>query len=169
MSGPNSDPRQGPQTFRTPPDFLRAVERKFGVEIAFDLACTAEDCVTSQAFIVRGFFHDAGEDALAKPWPSLRNGQAAWCNPPYAKAGAFARVASESPHCRTLMLVPASVGTAWFAQYVHQKALVCFLRPRLTFLQPDGTPMPQGINRDLMLLGYGWTPGVYVCEDWRTW
>jgi phage N-6-adenine-methyltransferase len=164
MSGPNSDPRQGVQTFRTPTEFLRACERKFGVTIGFDLACTREDAVCEQ-----GFFHPE-HDALALAWPTTTpQGPVAFCNPPYAKASSFARVASESPHCRTLMLVPASVGTAWFAEYVHGRALVCFLRPRLTFLQPDGTPMPQGINRDLMLLGYGWAPGVYVCEDWREW
>ena len=164
VSGPNSDPRQGVQNFRTPPDFLRACERKFGVTIGFDLACSGPiDCVAPQGFAY------PETDALAVAWPETGPTDCAFCNPPYAKASSFARVASESPHCRTLMLVPASVGTAWFAEYVHGRALVCFLRPRLTFLQPDGTPMPQGINRDLMLLGYGWAPGVYVCEDWRQW
>lgn len=171
MSGPNSSPAIGAQNFRTPPDFLRACERKFGVTIGFDLACTREDCVcpdTSFIDSAAGFTYPE-HDAIAQAWPTLAPSEVAWCNPPYAKAGAFARVASESPHCRTLMLAPASVGTAWFAEHVHGRALVCFLRPRLTFLQPDGTPMPQGINRDLMLLGFGWAPGVYVCEDWRTW
>jgi hypothetical protein len=139
---------------------LQAVTRKFDVSFTHDMACTREDCVAPQGV------HYPDQDALACAWPV---GGVCYVNPPYAKASAFARVASESPHCRTLMLVPASVGTAWFAEYVHGHALVVFLRPRLTFLQPDGTPMLQGINRDLMLLAYGWQPGVYVCEDWRTW
>ncbi len=162
MSGPNSDPGRGEQGFRTPPDFLRACERKFGVRIAFDLACTREDAVAP------GFVHPE-VDALASAWPTMVEGDVAWLNPPYARSSAFARVASESKHCRTLMLVPASVGTAWFAEYVHPHALVVFLRPRLTFLQPDGTVMPAPINRDLMLCAYGWPPGVVVCEDWRQW
>lgn len=164
MSGPNSNPAvSGQQSYRTPPDFLAAVERRFECRIAFDLACTAEDRVA-----LHGFEYPA-HDALALPWPRLSDGNAAFCNPPFAKASAFARVASESPQCRTLMLVPASVGTAWFAEYVHNRALVVFLRPRLVFLNPDGTPMPAGINRDLMLCAYGWTPGVYTCQDWREW
>ena len=162
MSGPNSDPGRGEQGFRTPPDFLRACERKFGVRIAFDLACTREDAVAP------GFVHPE-VDALASAWPTMVEGDVAWLNPPYARSSAFARVASESKHCRTLMLVPASVGTAWFAEYVHPHALVVFLRPRLTFLHPDGTIMPAPINRDLMLCAYGWPPGVVVCEDWRGW
>ena len=171
MSGPNSDPGRGEQNFRTPPDFLRACERKFGVTLGFDLACTREDCVvpvSPRRGASVGFVHPE-HDALAAPWPALRDGEAAWCNPPYARSSAFARVASESKHCRTLMLVPASVGTAWFAEYVHPHELVVFLRPRLTFLHPDGTIMPAPINRDLMLCAYGWPPGVVVCEDWRGW
>lgn len=163
MSGPNSDPGRGEQGFRTPPDFLRACERKFGVTLGFDLACTREDAVAANGFAY------PESDALAKPWPQMPYGTVAWCNPPYARSSAFARVASESKHCRTLMLVPASVGTAWFAEYVHPHALVVFLRPRLTFLHPDGTVMPAPINRDLMLCAYGWPPGVVVCEDWRQW
>ncbi len=163
MSGPNSNPAVSPlQSYRTPTSFLEAVQRKFGVTIAFDLACTAEDRVAPH-----GFEHPA-HDALASAWPTLPEGQTAYCNPPFAKAGAFARVASESPHCRTLMLIPASVGTRWWAEYVDGRALVVLLRPRIVFLQPDGTPCDAGINRDCALLGYGWPPG-YVCSDHRTW
>jgi hypothetical protein len=163
VSGPNSDPAvSAQQAYRTPPAFLAAVQRKFDVEIAFDLACTREDAVSHE-----GIFHPE-QDALARAWPVLPGGTTAWCNPPFAKASAFARVASESPHCRTLLLTPASVGSKWFAEYVHGQACIVFLRPRIVFLQPDGTPCPAGINRDCMLAAYGWAPGVY-CEDWRTW
>lgn len=162
MSGPNSDPAQGQQNYRTPPDFLAAVQRKFDITIVFDLACTAEDRVAPH-----GFEHPA-HNALACAWPTFDPGCTAWCNPPFAKASAFARVASESPHCRTLLLTPASVGSKWFAEYVYGHACIVFLRPRIVFLQPDGTPCPAGINRDCMLAAYGWAPGVY-CEDWRTW
>ncbi len=74
------------------------------------------------------------------------------------------------------MLVPASVGSAWFAEYVDGKADVIFLRPRIVFLEPDGQPCPAGINRDCCLVWYGPQPrsafrGVtqYTCEDWRKW
>lgn len=164
MSGPNSDPAvSSQQLYRTPPDFLRAVKRRFGVRIGFDLACTEDDCVGEGL----GFFHPA-QDALTRAWPRTDGDFVAWCNPPFNRASAFARVASESPHCRTLMLIPASVGSNWFAEHVDGKALVIFLRPRIVFLQPDGTPCGAGINRDCMLLGWGWQPG-FVCQDWRGW
>lgn len=164
MSGPNSDPAvSSQQSYRTPWDFLDRVQRKFGLhKWAFDLACTRDDCVTDA-----GFYHPE-RDALASAWPEMPSGTAAWCNPPFNRSSAFARVASESPHCRNLMLIPASVGSSWFAEHVNGRALVVFLRPRIVFLQPDGTPCPAGINRDCMLLGWGWAPG-YHCEDWRTW
>lgn len=164
MSGPNSNPAvSAQQAYRTPQDFLERVQRKFGVVLGFDLACSLEDSVCGTAG-----FHHPEHDALASAWPTSPPGAAAWCNPPFNRAGAFARVASESTHCRTLMLIPASVGSAWFAEHVDGKALVVFLRPRITFLMPDGMPCDAGINRDCMLLGYGWQPG-YHCEDWRTW
>lgn len=164
MSGPNSDPAvSAQQAYRTPRDFLERVQRKFGVTIAFDLACTVEDAVAPIGF---GY---PKQDALASAWPDTSKLPGiAYCNPPFNRAGAFARVASESPHCRTLMLIPASVGSNWFAEYVNGKALVVFLRPRIVFLQPDGTPCEAGINRDCMLLGFGWQPGFH-CEDWRMW
>lgn len=165
MSGPYSKPEAGQQDYRTPPDFLSRTARKFGVQLTFDLACTSQDFIASS---LDGFRHDQGHDALASAWPRMPDGEAAWCNPPFSRSSAFARVASESPHCRTLMLIPASVGSNWFAEHVAGRALVVFLRPRLTFLMPDGTPCPAGINRDCMLLAWGWQPGM-VCEDWRTW
>lgn len=165
MSGPNSDPAvSSQQSYRTPPDFLARVQRKFGVVLTFDLACTAENFIPSS---LNGFCYP-DQDALASAWPTMPAGEAAWCNPPFNRSSAFARVASESPHCRSLMLIPASVGSTWFAEHVDGKALVVFLRPRIVFLQPDGTPCDAGINRDCMLLGWGWQPG-FTCQDWRAW
>jgi hypothetical protein len=165
MSGPNSKPEVSEQqAYRTPKDFLDRVRRKFQVDLRFDLACTREDAVAPA-----GFYYPE-QDALAYAWPNTAAvaGACAWANPPFNRSSAFARAASESPHCRTLMLIPASVGSNWFAEHVNGRALVVFLRPRLVFLMPDGTPCPAGINRDCMLLGFGWQPG-YHCEDWRTW
>ena len=162
MSGPNSNPAIGQQEYRSPRDFLDAVQRKFATRIVFDLACTDVDRVAPEGFTY------PKHDALASAWPQTPDGACAYANPPFAKSGAFARAASESPHCRTLMLIPASVGSRWWSESVDGRALVVFLRPRIVFLQPDGEPCPAGINRDCALLAFGWPPG-YVCSDWRTW
>ncbi len=182
MSGPNSKPEAGQQDYRTPQDFLAAVQRKFGVRLAFDLACTTVDCVVptspcqDMAYDVSrfGFCCDTGADALASAWPTTPPGEAAWCNPPFGRSGAFARVASESMHCRSILLIPASVGSNWFAEHVAGIACVVFLRPRIVFNDPQGSPVVDkygqktGINRDCMLAAYGWAPGMH-CEDWRKW
>lgn len=161
MSHPNTPSIQG---YRTDPAFLSAVERKFATALTFDLACTRTDRIASAT----DGFHFPEQDALASPWPTMPEGTTAWANYPFAKGHAFLRVAAESPHCRSILLGPASVGSRWFAEHVHGRALVVFLRPRIVFLQPDGTPCPAGINRDCALMAYGWPPG-YHCENWTTW
>ena len=165
MSGPNSDPRAGQQSYRTPPAFLSAVLRRLGWEkFDLDLACTQADCVAKL-----GVYRDLGQDALALDWSMLR-GLDCWLNPPFGLSKAFARKCAASK-AQVAMLVPASVGSAWFAEYVDGCADVIFLRPRIVFLEPDGTPCGAGINRDCMLVVYPNAGGnqAYTCEDWRKW
>lgn len=170
MSGPNAPPQAGQQSYRTPRAFLDAVLRRLVWDkFDLDLACTQADCVAEL-----GIYHDLGLDALELEWPE---GERAWLNPPFGLSKAFARKCAQSS-TSVAMLVPASVGSAWFAEYVDGKADVIFLRPRIVFLQPDGQPCPAGINRDCMLAVYprgALRDGVrsfdtmYLCEDWRRW
>ena len=164
MSGPNSDPRAGQQSYRTPKPFLDAVLRRLQWDnFDLDLACTQADCVAET-----GIYHDLGLDALELEWPQAAR---CWLNPPFGLSKAFAK-ACASATARVAMLVPASVGSAWFAEYVDGCADVIFLRPRIVFLEPDGQPCPAGINRDCMLAVYGNNPAMfkpYSCEDWREW
>jgi len=159
------------QNYRTPRAFLDKVEERFG-RITFDAACTSIDCVVEEPN--SGFFYDAGVDALKVNWFNDRPCGVTWCNPPFAKAKAFARkIASEyesaSLQARTLLLVPAGLDTHWFWSYVHGRALVLMLSPRIPFLNPDLTPVldskgrPAAINRPMMLAVYGVEPGF---ERW---
>lgn len=175
MSGPNSKPQKGNQNFRTPKPFLDAVLRRLGWAcFDFDLACTLEDSVGVQG----GWTHPR-VNALTADWQQLTEANC-WLNPPFAKAGAFAAKCASSG-ARIAALVPVALGTRWWREHVHEKAVVLGVG-RLTFNLPDGTPMlnpktgkPQGINRDCALLVYG---GVvpssmyrswYPCEDWKKW
>ncbi len=168
MSGPNSDPRAGQGTYRTPKPFLDAVLRRLMWDkFDLDLACTQADCVAET-----GIYHDLGLDALALAWPEGQH----YVNPPFGLSKAFAQACARQCNFDTqvAMLVPASVGSAWFAEYVDGKADVIFLRPRIVFLQPDGAPCPAGINRDCILAVYPLSRSdvrgtQYTCEDWRTW
>ncbi len=164
LSGPNSKPETGLQSYRTPPDFLAgALRRVCWSAYGWDAACTSADCVGVRG----GYMLDRGLDALERNWDELGN-MLVWCNPPYAQAGAFARKAAES-YVNVHLLVPVALGTRWWRAYVHQRACVLGVG-RIKFNLPDGTPAPAAINRDVCLLQYGQdvTPG-YDLEDFRTW
>lgn len=138
------------QDYRTPRGFLDAVVRRFG-PLAFDLAASPENTVAPV------YFHEA-DDSLAQDWSTLPGNL--WLNPPYDRIEPWARrcAATERLFGLLLLLVPASVGSRWFAQHVHQHALVLALRPRLCF---DGR---HSFPKDLMLCCFGLPPGFDV---WR--
>lgn len=174
MSGPNSKPELGLQTYRTPPAFLAALCRRLALpHIDWDLACSRHDCVG-----VSGGYMYPEVDALAQDWSDVANAfhdGLAFCNPEFAQSGAFAAKAASTPELRAALLVPVALGTRWWRAHVHHKANVIGIG-RMKFLLPDGTPMPAAINRDLAVCVYGagTMPGMdgadwYELEDWRQW
>lgn len=173
MSGPNSNPEIGQQCYRTPGDFLEAVKRRFALpQLDWDGACTETDCVG----VSGGYFYPQ-VDALAQDWSELADPEiTAWVNPPFAQSGAFCAKAAASG-ARVLALIPVAIGTRWWKQHVHRRAVVAGVG-RLVFNNPDGTPVcgkngkPQGINRDCALLAYNILPvgtDWYLLENWREW
>ncbi len=142
------------QDYGTPRRFLRAVAGRFGAP-AFDLACTRENAKAPD-----GFYHPEF-DALEHDWSALDG--VLWLNPPFADIGRWAaKCAAEARDRRGLLLLltPASIGTEWFSQHVHRKALVLGLAPRLTF---EGTTDPY--PKDLMISVYGY--GLSGFDTWR--
>jgi len=156
---PVQKPGKSVQEVGTPPEFLDAVERRFG-EIAWDLAANGEN------HVVPGWCGPGSEyqpDSLLCDWAGHRPGLL-WLNPPYGEIGKWAAKCAEQSAagaCRIAFLVPASVGTNWFAAHVDRKALVLFLSPRLTFVGHT-----QSYPKDLMLAVYGEPPG-YECWRWK--
>jgi hypothetical protein len=166
---------QSKQDYGTPRKFLDAVVKRFG-PLAFDLAAHQGNAVVSR------WFGPGGEqqDALAASCSWKKPVSNCWLNPPFdtirpwaekCAATAGFRTLGKSPAImkselrasllrqRILFLVPASVGSEWFAQYVDGEALVLLLRPRLSF---DGkNPYP----KDCLLACYGELPG-YECWKW---
>jgi len=74
-------------------------------------------------------------DGLRAPWAGR-----VWCNPPYGTethkwVGRFIRSA-----CSGVMLVFARTDASWFHDYAVYADALCFIRGRLRFLRPDGTP-----------------------------
>ena len=153
------------QDYGTPPELLLAVRQRFG-PIVWDLAARRDNAVTGWWY---GPGSGYGVDSLAEDWdatPSSYCGShgVLWCNPPFKRAAPWvAKAAAYRGPGTICMLVLASVGSTWFAEYVHDKALVLALRPRVTFVGES-----QGFNKDLMLCVYGpqITPGFDLWQ-WR--
>lgn len=174
MTEPVQKPGRSKQDYRTPEPFLDAVARQFG-RIDLDLACRTDNMVAP-----RGICHDKELDALAQDWTDpmywdrdgnvIASGErigVAFCNPEFGNIRPWAaKVAA----CRwlprwTLLLVPASMGSAWWADHVLGQTMA-FGVPRLAFCGDDGKPLDL-YPKDLALIasGYGVTGSGYW--DWR--
>jgi len=150
MTGAAFNTGKSKQDYGTPWEFIRAVEARFG-PITFDLAAHAGN---AKHF----FYYTEEEDSLAQDWHLLEGNL--WLNPEFRKITPWAaKCAAECAlGARVPFLVPASVGSNWFADHVYGHALVLPVRPRLSF---DGkSPYP----KDMMLCMYGETPGF---EPWK--
>lgn len=157
------------QCWRTPPEFLAAVQRRFG-HIDFDLAATTGHEVTRHNVIrgpdgkvLAGPHFSPEDDSLAQDWRALTHTRVAWLNPPFANIAPWAKKVTECSGLPrwTLMLVPASMGSKWWANYVLGKTMV-FGVPRMKFVGADHL-----YPKDLALVCSGY--GVSGCGywDWR--
>lgn len=159
---PKQKPGKSVQEVGTPRDLLDAVIARFGV-IKWDLAAN------EQNHVVPGWSgpgSDRQPDSLSGAWWALPDGLL-WLNPPFANISRWAFQCSNPGSINkkqtVAMLVPASVGSEWFRQYVDGKALVLFLSPRLTFVGHD-QPYPKDCM--LCLFGESIKPG-YECWRWK--
>jgi len=155
MTGAAHHRGESKQDYATPREFIRAVEAKFG-KLMFDLAASPENTIVGGD---ENYFDEA-RDSLKQDWTKLEGN--VWLNPPFAEVTPWAKKCFESyrrpGNPWIFFLVPAAVGSNWFAEYVFPHSRVHFLRPRLSF---DGkNPYP----KDLMLAVYGAPPGI---ELWK--
>lgn len=157
---PKQKPGESRQDYQTPPEFLDAVERRFG-KLTWDLAARPETTAVPKRYFSPGSF-----DARDTDWSeALGPRDLAWLNPPFGAIGnvwlpLLTGWLDRIPGLRALVLVPASVGSEWFSQYVHGRALVLGLAPRMTFVG-ESHPYP----KDLMLCCFGY--GVHGFDCWR--
>ena len=126
---PAQKPGKSKQDYATPWPFIRALETRFG-RIELDLAAT-KDNTKAPLFIT------PEQDSLTVDWDRM-DAKLAFLNPPFNLCGDFARKCARAERLPILFLVPASVGSEWWAREVDGKAdLVLFARPRIEF---DGLP-----------------------------
>lgn len=147
------------QGHRTPPEFLRAVEARFG-KIVFDLAATFGDQATGP----NGPCWTPDHDSLTRNWGDQYHKGVHWLNPPYSNIRPW--VAKLDSECRdlprwTLCLVPASMGSKWWERHVLGK---CFALG-VTRMQFVGSTAPY--PKDLALLCYGFGVSGHGFWDWK--
>ena len=144
------------QDYETPECFFKIVEKYFGVKFDIDLAANEHNTKCK-------IFFNEQQDSLKQNWNCYKN---CWLNPPYNNISHWVRKAflSCSTDIQIFILVPASVGSNWFRDYVYQKCDVIFLNGRITFVD-EYDPYP----KDLMLLRYGNTTykGNFYIWDWK--
>jgi phage N-6-adenine-methyltransferase len=158
---PIQKPGRSRQCYVTPTDFMVAVVTRFG-PIDFDLAATEKNSKADRFFTLR-------QNALLRPWVSDPGDERLryWLNPPYNHLRPwFAKCIEERDALTTgeiLVLVPASIGSNWFLNYVWNKADVYFLKNRLCFI--TGEPYP----KDLILCQYrnSRKASVIAIWDWK--
>ena len=143
------------QDYATPPEFIAAVEKRFG-RISLDLAAHAGNTKAARWYGPGG----EREDSFREKWadPALSGGGLLWLNPPFSDIGPWAaKCAAESQRgARVAFLVPASVGSGWFRDHVARHAAVNLLNDRICF---DGKNV---FPKDCMLALYGETPGMCI-------
>ncbi len=152
---PKQKPGKSEQVVCTPMEFVVAAERRLVTHFYIDLAALDVNKVCS-------FHIGPAEDSLAADWRrKIPIGRWAWLNPPYSKIGPWMKKAYQSGRL-IAVLVPASVGSNWWRDYVHGKAWVNFLNGRIQFVGHKA-----GYPKDLALIVYGLEPG-YDIWTWKT-
>ena len=159
MTGAAFNRGSSAQDYQTPPEFLAAVADRFG-RIDWDLAANDRNAACPRYL---GPGSHVSDDSLAVDWLEVVGPRSiAWLNPP------FANIAPWAERCArlrdrggwTLLLVPASVGTNWWAEHAHGKGFAFWLSPRITFVG-ETHPYP----KDLSLVAWGF--GVNGVATWR--
>lgn len=143
---------QSIQTYGTPPELKDALEHRFG-PLSFDLAASAENT------LVPGAYFDERRNSLVQDWHRI--GGTLFLNPPFAQIMPWAKKCRTEAElgARILLLVPAAVGSVWFATHVHRHAFVLALVGRITFVG-ETQPYP----KDCVVAAYGWGVGF---DTWR--
>jgi phage N-6-adenine-methyltransferase len=131
MPTQGADLKQG--VYRTDPAFMAVIKEKY--RIIGDLAASADN---AQAYL----YLTEAEDALSvdwKEWYEFCVGDEGegwlWLNPPYDNIGKWAAkcAMAAADGVKILFLVPAGVGSNWYAKYVEDFACVDLLNGRLVF------------------------------------
>lgn len=158
---PVQKPGKSVQVVGTPRDFLSAVERAFG-PMDFDLAATRENSVVGgDGDSHFGPGSALANDSLLADWTQVDGNL--WLNPEFANISPWAKKCAETPtgNDRTIFLFVPLSSANWACEYVHGKAHVLALNPRITFVGHT-----QAYPKDMMLAVYG-PPAGFKAWRWK--
>ena len=154
MPMPAQRPGTSRQDYETPDEVLRAVKRRLSIgDFKVDLAATEQNAICGLWF----------DDSFKESWHTF--GGWCWCNPPFGTITPWVQKAWEESllGAKVAVLIPASVGSNWWRDWVHEKAHVLFMNGRVKFV--GATDM---YPKDTALLLYQKsTRGGYEIWDWR--
>lgn len=154
---PAQKPGKSRQDVETPQEFIDAVAARWG-SIDVDLACHSRNPKAALALT----WPDV--NSLMQDWPVLFAGKNCWLNPEYGNVAPWAEKSMlAGPMMQKggiFMLVPAGTSTQWWARFVHQRAMVYFLRPKIVFVGETSA-----FPKDLVLVHYA--PGISGYDTWR--
>lgn len=136
MSARVSSGSDSKQDYGTPPELIRAIEHKFG-KIEVDLAASAGNTVAP-------VFVTPEMDSLKLDWYQFRS-KLCFLNPPFADIEPWAIKCAGASELKILFLTPASVDSNWWESWVHHRAYVKFLKPRLKFVGANN-PYPKACS-----------------------
>lgn len=163
MTEPRQKPTKSKQDFGTPDEFYRAVCWRFGTP-QIDLAARADNTLCDR-------FISPEENTLVTPWPE---GIIRWLNNEFGKTAKYVakcrRVAEQDSIGTTIQLIPASIGSNWFAKHCEGVAEVIAIRPRLVFKGTEPNPKDGRLDcypKDLMLLIWGAAATPGKLSTWR--
>jgi phage N-6-adenine-methyltransferase len=164
MTMPAQAPHESKQDYATPLVFIEAVKARLAVsDFLVDLAA---DAANAKGLM----FYDEARDSLSVDWVRELPAGVHWLNPPYKDITPWARKCAETvaarPDLTICFLVPASVGSNWYRDYVEPaNAYTLFLNGRLAFMPDKPTWL---YPKDCTLVIYnGWGLRGNAVWDWQ--
>lgn len=141
------------QDYATPDAFFHAVNQT--LPMVWDLAATQENTKCAN-------YISPEQDTFKFEWHKLAFGEWLYLNPEFKNIAPYAKKCYEESiqGAQIAMLTPASTDTHWFKDFIFQKALVVFIRGRMSFDGKGPYPKP------LMLSLFAFKPR-FVIWDWK--
>jgi site-specific DNA-methyltransferase (adenine-specific) len=145
---------------RTPPSLFKKLNERFHFKL--DAFCTESNCLCENGLFKEQY------DALNMQWDSFlvnKFGYRAYSiygNPPYSHPEPFIIKAYEESQkgATVVLLLPSDTSTKAFHKYVMKATEIIFIEGRVTFNNPDGTPMRSSPKFGSMVVVF--KPGEHI-------